>query len=232
MVKCSKSQIRRLKTSLRWKIPATQRQRIQMVLLRHRTEGSSPRGHRSTRSARGCCSPYGRSRSRIEHRHILDSLRFRVHLGRHFGVDPAHVEAQVIGDHGTSQVFLWSSARIGGVPVMALLEERGEKLDDVRTQLENDVRYANIAIIEGHDASQFGIGIVSARIAEIVLRDEGAVIPIGSYQRAFGGTLSLPSVVGRGGVVTVLQPDLSVDERSGLESSAEGLRNAQARVRK
>src|SRR6266567_194195 len=57
---------------------------------------------------------------------FLDSMRFRVHLGRHFGVDPAHVEAQVVGDHGTSQVFLWSSARIGGVPLAALLRKRGE----------------------------------------------------------------------------------------------------------
>ena len=111
---------------------------------------------------------------------FLDSLRFRVHLGKHFGVDPRYVEAQVIGDHGTSQVFLWSSARVAGVPVTALLKERGEQLEDVRTQLENDVRYANITIIEGHDASQYGIGIVSARIAEIVLRDERAAIPVGS----------------------------------------------------
>jgi L-lactate dehydrogenase len=128
---------------------------------------------------------------------FLDSLRFRVHLGRHFGVDPAHVDAQVIGDHGTSQVFLWSSARIAGVPVSKLLEQRGEKLDQVRAQLEKDVRYANITIIEGHDASQYGIGIVSARIAEIVLGDERAAIPIGSYHRAFGVTLSLPSVPGK-----------------------------------
>src|ERR1700750_979128 len=55
----------------------------------------------------------------------LDSQRFRVHLGNYFGADPAHVEAQVIGDHGTAQVFLWSSARVGGVPVAALLETRG-----------------------------------------------------------------------------------------------------------
>jgi L-lactate dehydrogenase len=163
---------------------------------------------------------------------FLDSLRFRVHLGRHFGVDPAHVEAQVIGEHGTSQVFLWSSARIAGVPVRSLLEERGEKLDAVRAQLEKEVRYANIAIIEGHEASQYGIGIVSARIAEMVLRDERAAIPIGSYQRAFGATLSLPSVVGRAGVVAVLQPELSPEERSGLEKSAESLRNALERVRK
>jgi L-lactate dehydrogenase len=163
---------------------------------------------------------------------FLDSLRFRVHLGKHFGVDPDYVEAQVIGDHGTSQVFLWSSARIAGVPVPSLLKERGEKLEDVRAQLENEVRYANITIIEGHDASQYGIGIVSARIAEMVLRDERGVIPIGSYQRVLGVTLSLPSVVGRDGVVAVLQPDLSPEERSGLEKSAEGLRNALERIRK
>src|SRR6202521_1507876 len=77
---------------------------------------------------------------------FLDSLRFRVHLGKHFGVDPAHVEAQVIGDHGTSQVFLWSSARIAGVPVTQLLAKRGESLEDMRSQLERDVRYANITI--------------------------------------------------------------------------------------
>jgi L-lactate dehydrogenase len=162
---------------------------------------------------------------------FLDSLRFRIHLAKHFGVDPRYVEAQVIGDHGTSQVFLWSSARVAGVPVTALLKKRGEKLDDVRTQLERDVRYANITIIEGHDASQYGIGIVSARIAEMVLRDERAVIPIGSYQNEFGITLSLPSVVGRNGVVAVLQPELTPEERNGLQRSAESLKSALQAVR-
>ena len=85
---------------------------------------------------------------------FLDSLRFRVHLGMHFGVDPASVEAQVIGDHGTSQVFLWSSARIAGVPLARLLQERRESLAELRAKVENDVRYANITTIEGHDASQ------------------------------------------------------------------------------
>jgi L-lactate dehydrogenase len=160
----------------------------------------------------------------------LDSLRFRVHLGKHFGVDPKSVEAQVIGDHGTSQVFLWSTARVAGVSVTELGKKRGEKLDDIRAQLEKDVRYANITIIEGHDASQYGIGIVSARIAEMVLRDERAAIPIGSFQSEFGVTLSLPSVVGHAGVLEVLQPELSAQERSALERSAEGLRNALQRV--
>ena len=162
---------------------------------------------------------------------FLDSLRFRVHLGAHFGVDPVDVEAQVIGDHGTSQVFLWSSARIAGVPLARLLQERRESLADLRAKIENDVRYANITIIEGHDASQYGIGIVSARIAEMVLRDEGSAIPIGSFQREFGVTLSLPSVVGRGGVTAILPPELSAEERDGLRKSAENLRAALERVR-
>src|SRR4029077_10209487 len=136
---------------------------------------------------------------------------FRVHLGKHFGVDAAHVEAQVIGDHGTAQVFLWSSARVGGVPVASLLDTRGERIGELPQRLEREVRYANITIIEGHDASQYGIGIVSARIAEMVLRDERSAIPIGSYQRELGVTLSLPSIVGRSGV-QVLQPELSTEE--------------------
>jgi len=149
-----------------------------------------------------------------------------VHLGKYFGVDPAHVEAQVIGDHGTSQVFLWSTARVGGVPVQALLKQRGEKLDDLRKTVEQQVRYANITIIEGHDASQYGIGIVLARIAEMVLKDERAVIPIGSFQERFGVTLSLPSVVGRNGIEAVLDPELSDEERASLQKSANTLKEA------
>jgi L-lactate dehydrogenase len=161
---------------------------------------------------------------------FLDSLRFRVHLGAYFGVDPANVEAQVIGDHGTSQVFVWSSARVAGVPLPTLLQERGENLTELRTKIENDVRYANITIIEGHDASQYGIGIVSARIAEMVLRDECSAIPIGSYQREFGVALSLPSIVGSAGVTATLRPDLSSDEWNGLQKSAKNLRTALDRV--
>jgi L-lactate dehydrogenase len=165
---------------------------------------------------------------------FMDSLRFRVHLGRHFGVDPRDVEAQVLGEHGTSQVFLWSSARIAGAPVAALLPARGEAIEEVRAQLEKEVRYANIAIIEGHDASQYGIGIVSARIAEMVLRDERAAIPIGSYHASLGVTLSLPSIVGAGGIISALRPEMSIEEQRELEKGAEklqsALKSARARV--
>ncbi|WP_050420562.1 lactate/malate family dehydrogenase [Bradyrhizobium tropiciagri] len=161
----------------------------------------------------------------------LDSQRFRVHLGKHFGVDAAHVEAQVIGDHGTAQVFLWSSARVGGAPISALLKQRGENLADLREQVEKEVRYANITIIEGHNASQYGVGIVAVRVAEMICNDERAVIPIGSFQKKFGVTMSLPSVIGRGGVIEVLEPEMSGEELVGLQRSAEFLRSALDRIR-
>src|SRR5260221_8873598 len=160
---------------------------------------------------------------------FLDSLRFRVHVAEHFEVDANQVEAQVVGEHGISQVFLWSTARIAGVPISALVAERGEALDRVRKQVEESVRYANITIIEGNDASQFGIGIVAARIAEMVLRDERAVIPIGSYNDRFGATLSLPSVVGRSGVVRIFEPEMSREERQARELGAANLRKSERR---
>jgi len=161
---------------------------------------------------------------------LLDSLRFRVHLADHFDVDANQVEAQVIGEHGVSQVFLWSTARIAGVPVGKLIKERGETLDAVRKQVEQNVRYANITIIEGNDASQFGIGIVSARIAEMILRDERAVVPIGSYHKKFGVTLSLPSIVGRGGVIRSFEPEMSREEEQALILGAANLRKAEGRT--
>jgi L-lactate dehydrogenase len=160
---------------------------------------------------------------------FLDSLRFRVHLAEHFEVDAKQVEAQVVGEHGVSQVFLWSAARIAGVPVARLIEQRGETLDKVRKQIEDSVRYANITIIEGNDASQFGIGIVSARIAEMVLRDERAVVPIGSYHDRFGVTLSLPSIVGRDGVIRSFEPEMSREEQQALMLGAANLRKAEGR---
>ena len=114
-------------------------------------------------------------------------------------------------------------------PISTLIEERGESLDSVRKQIENDVRYANITIIEGNEASQFGIGIVAARIAEMVLRDERAVIPIGSYNGRFGVTLSLPSVVGRSGVIRSFEPEMSAEERQALEAGAAFLRKSESR---
>ena len=160
----------------------------------------------------------------------LDSLRLKVHLGQAFDVDPADVEAQILGEHGTSEVFIWSGVRIAGVPLAAVLAERGESLAQCRERIEREVRYANIAIIEGNNASQYGIGMVSARIAEMVLRDERAAIPIGAYSKQHRVTLSLPSVIGREGVIRSWLPPLAPEETQALEKSAETLRQAVAKI--
>jgi L-lactate dehydrogenase len=149
---------------------------------------------------------------------LLDSLRFRFHLGQRLGVDPKSVEAQVVGEHGTSQVYLWSSARVAGTPFA--------QPDDFRREVEHEVRFANISIIEGTGASQLGIGVTAARIAEIIGRDERAVVPVGSYQARYGVTLSLPSRLGRAGVTDVLAPTLDDDEARALDESAATLRRA------
>jgi L-lactate dehydrogenase len=161
---------------------------------------------------------------------FLDTLRFRFHLARRLKVSPAFIEAQIVGEHGTSQVFLWSSARIAGMPAIAALDRHGESSDEFRRQVEDEVRYANIAIIEGTGASQLGIGMATARIVEAILRDERAVMPVGAFNPKYGTTLSLPSVLGRTGVSHILEPDMFEDELQGLKRSACKLRAALARL--
>jgi L-lactate dehydrogenase len=112
------------------------------------------------------------------------------------------------------------------MPVRDMLAQRGIGMDVFRQAVEHDVRYANITIIEGIGASQYGIGMVAGRVTEVILRDERAVFPVGSHIARYGVTLSLPSIVGRAGVAEVLWPDMSEDEASALERSAETLKSA------
>jgi L-lactate dehydrogenase len=125
-----------------------------------------------------------------------------------------------------SQVFLWSSARIAGVPIGALVEQRGET-----TGCASDTFVTPISrLSKANDASQFGIGVVAARIAQLVLRDERAVVPIGSYNKDFGVTLSLPSVVGRADVIRSFEPEMSGEERLTSEASAANLKKSRSRA--
>lgn len=159
---------------------------------------------------------------------FLDSLRFRFHLARRLKVSPHDVAAQVVGEHGTSQVFLWSSARVAGTPVLAAID--GAAPEEFRSSVEDEVRYANVTIIEGTGASRLGIGMASARIADAILRDEQAAIPIGSFNPSYGVTLSLPSVLGREGVTRILKPEMSQEESDALRRSADTLKNALAQL--
>jgi L-lactate dehydrogenase len=161
---------------------------------------------------------------------LLDSLRFRVHLAQRLGVRPRDVDALVVGEHGVTEVLVWSSANMAGIPVLKLLEIQGQPVEQARTEIEEGVRYANINIIEGIGASQYGIGAVSARLAEVVLRDERAVLPVAAYSDRYETTLSLISVVGADGVVNMYEPPMLDEEKQALEASASALREAKSRI--
>ena len=158
----------------------------------------------------------------------LDSLRFRSHLADALGVNPRSVEANVLGEHGKSEVLHWSGAAVAGVPWRDLAAQRAIAESSLKERVDSAVRLANINIIEGIGASQYGIGIVIARLIEAVLRNEKLVAPVGSYHSEDGVTFSLPSIIGVRGVEGVLVPRLDADEQGALARSIATLRDALA----
>jgi L-lactate dehydrogenase len=159
---------------------------------------------------------------------VIDTLRLRVHVAAQLGVHPSAVDGLVVGEHGTSEVMLWSSMRVAGTPLADALSlgDPRRSVDDLREQVEREVRFANITIIEGNDASQFGIGVVCARITEAVLRNERVVLPVATYRTSYGVAIGLPTVVGREGAAGELEPTMSGVERRAFERSAATLRDA------
>lgn len=150
----------------------------------------------------------------------LDSLRFRVHIAERLAVSAPSVDAYVVGEHGTSSVFVWSSATVGGRRVAEIVAEDGVDFTELHHVVEQAVRDANISIIEGTGASQYGIGMVNARIADAIAGDERVVFPVGAYNTHYGTTLSLPAVIGRNGVGDIFMPDMSPEESAALARSA------------
>lgn len=142
----------------------------------------------------------------------LDSLRFCIQIAERLQCAPSSVDAYVVGEHGKTQVYLWSSARIGGIPLSSLIPTTYSDVTDFRRDVESRVIDANIDIIDATDASQHGIGMVTARIVEAILRDERLVAPVGTWHEEFGVTMSLPSIIGSQGVVQVLRPPAASTE--------------------
>ena len=134
----------------------------------------------------------------------------------------------MVGEHGTTEVILWSSVRVAGTPLGDVLRAAGRRpsFEELRQRIEREVRFANIAIIEGNGASQFGIGVACARITEAILRDERIVLPVAAYRERHAVTIALPTVVGRDGAMGELRPSIVDDERRAFEHSAATLREA------
>ena len=163
----------------------------------------------------------------------LDTARFRTLLGRHFDVDPQHVHAYVIGEHGDSEVLVWSQATIAGLSLDEFEQVHGAPLTpDKRTEIDENVRRAAYQIIAGKGATYYGIGSAVARIVDVVLHDQRAILTICSRITGVpdcdGLTLALPHIVGGAGALTTIPLALDAMERERLTRSANILREAVA----
>jgi L-lactate dehydrogenase len=162
---------------------------------------------------------------------ILDTARFRSLLGEHLGVAPISVHAYVLGEHGDSEVLVWSSAKVGGVSIADYARQMGVGLTEERKlEIDDGVRHAAYRIIENKGATYYGIGAGIAQIVQAIRDDERRVLTVSNLTtgvEAFKDLcLSLPRVVGLKGILTELRPDLSTEEHLVLRKSADILKEA------
>jgi L-lactate dehydrogenase len=161
----------------------------------------------------------------------LDTARFRALLGRHFGVDAHHVHAYVLGEHGDSEVLAWSQASIAGLSLDEFAQVHGKPLTGGdRKQIDENVRRAAYQIIAGKGATYYGIGSAVARIVDVLLHDQRAILTICSRIAGVpdceGVTLALPHLVGGEGALATIPLSLDTAERESLRRSAGILREA------
>jgi L-lactate dehydrogenase len=161
---------------------------------------------------------------------ILDTARFRALLGEYLGVASQSVHAYVLGEHGDSEVLIWSSAKVGGVPFLDFAEQIGKPVTaEVQSRIDEGVRRAAYRIIEGKGATYYGIGAGLSRIVSAIRDDERTVLTVSMRMTDVKGfekvSLSLPRVVGGAGVLTTLRPALSEEEMEAIQKSARILRD-------
>lgn len=160
---------------------------------------------------------------------VLDSARLRYKLASRIGVSASNVHAYIAGEHGDSEIALWSSASIGSVPLKDWSAPGRPTIDaEMRKEIHHEVVNAAYEIIQGKGATWYAIGLAVARICEAVLRDEDRVLPVSSLLEDYHGIsdvcLSVPSIVDRNGVAAQLKVPLSESELIGLRASAEEVR--------
>jgi L-lactate dehydrogenase len=161
----------------------------------------------------------------------LDTARFRSLLGTHCGVDPHHVHAYVIGEHGDSEVLTWSLVTVGGMPLESFTRLRGIDLSEpVRQEIDRKVRGAAYAIIGGKGATHYGIGSALARIVDVILHDQRSILTVCCPAVEVAGvidvTVSLPRMVGGAGVLETFPLPLDDQETPRLRESARVIREA------
>jgi L-lactate dehydrogenase len=160
---------------------------------------------------------------------VLDSSRLRTLVAEHFSVAVQSVHAAIIGEHGDSELPVWSLASIGGVPLIGgKLPGRPAFEEATRERIGREVITAAEQIIRGKGATNYAIGLAATRIIEAIFHDESGVLPVSSLLDGqydiHDVCLSLPSIVNSAGVQSVLTPSLSEEEITLLRRSADTVR--------
>jgi L-lactate dehydrogenase len=156
---------------------------------------------------------------------VLDSARFRYLLSEHLEVDSRSVHAMIIGEHGDSELAVWSGANVAGIPINDFCELKGfyshqESMEEIYCR----VRDSAYEIIKRKGATYYGVAMAVSRIAESIIRDEHAVLPVSTYLEGEYGLsglcISVPTIVSQKGAEKALEIPLSKDEQDNLNQSA------------
>lgn len=162
---------------------------------------------------------------------VLDTARLKQLLGEEMGVDSRNVHAFIVGEHGDSELAVWSEANVSGLGLDDFCRLRGKELHrPAQERIYQEIRDSANEIIKRKGATYYGIAMAVGRIAACIVRDEHAVLPISVVLEGEYGledvTLSIPSIVGKNGLEKILEIPLDPEEREALNSSARQLKEA------
>lgn len=157
---------------------------------------------------------------------ILDTARFRTILSLHLKLAPQSIHAYVLGEHGDSEVLIWSAALAGNMPLETYAAEAGISLNsEIKNHIDSEVRNSAYKIIAGKGATYYGIASGLTRICKAVAYNENSILTVSAHHNEVEGIkdicLSLPAVVNRNGIERILYPELSASEHTLLRQSAE-----------
>ena len=160
---------------------------------------------------------------------VLDSARLKYQLGEHLAVDSRSVHAFIVGEHGDSEVVAWSSANVSGVELSKMCEMRGHYQHKENTQeIAAKVKNRAYDIINKKHATYYGIAMSVRRICEVIMRDEKSILPVSHMMHGAYGiegvALSMPAIVGAGGLEADIPIELSGEEALKLKESADALK--------
>lgn len=160
---------------------------------------------------------------------VLDSARLKYQLGEHLAVDSRSVHAFIVGEHGDSEVVAWSSANVSGVELSKMCEMRGHYQHKENTQeIAAKVKNSAYDIINKKHATYYGIAMSVRRICEVIMRDEKSILPVSHMMHGAYGiegvALSMPAIVGAGGLEADIPIELSGEEALKLKESADALK--------